>query len=159
MKIDKYLDGKRVIHSQNVSDKAAELAQIYNLDVEVCRTAGLLHDIGKNVKSGGSDEIINHCMEGIKIAKQDFNISDERILNAILYHTTGHMEMDEYAMVVYIADKICIDRDYEDVEYLRQLIGLPLPVVMAEVVASSKSFHPTLHRWTKELINDWGIDE
>lgn len=159
MKIDKYLDEKRVIHSQNVSDKAVELAKVYDLDVEVCRTAGLLHDIGKNVKSEHSDKVIAHCLEGLKIAKEEFNITDERILNAILYHTTGHVEMDNYAMVIYIADKICIDRDYEDVEYLRQLIGLPLPVVMAEVIDSSKKFHTNLHKWTIDLINDWGIDE
>lgn len=160
MKIENYISVQRVEHSKRVSEKAVELATAYNLDIEVCRIAGLLHDIGKNIKvPENEDRVIFHCRAGVEIAKNDFNITDKRILDAILYHTTAHADMDDYAKVIYIADKIEDGRDYEDAKYLRQLVGLPLNAIVGEVINSSKKYHKQLHPWTINLLDEWGINE
>ena len=41
--------------------------------------------------------------------------------NAILYHTTGHIDMDLLAKIIFVADKIEENREYTGIEELRKL--------------------------------------
>ena len=133
------LSEKRYIHSIGVMEMSEELAKIYNVDVQTAKLAGLLHDIAKEmpkedmlkyVKENNIEitevESINvgilHGKIGADIAKKKYNIS-EQIQKAIEYHTTTNPNMDTLAKIVYVADKIELNRksDNFDIETERKL--------------------------------------
>ena len=48
-------------------------------------------------------------------------ITDEELLGAVRYHTTGKSGMNLLQKIVYIADYISKERDYPDVDVMRRL--------------------------------------
>ncbi|MBQ8503622.1 MAG: nicotinate (nicotinamide) nucleotide adenylyltransferase [Clostridia bacterium] len=145
---DKYADLKKIlkerlietryIHSLNVADSASQLAKKYGADSEKAYFAGLVHDIMKNasdkeqlqiMEKGGiilsrtekENKKLWHAMAGECYLRLEMGISDEDILNAVRYHTTGRAGMSLLEKVVYIADYISVERDYEDVDIMRDL--------------------------------------
>jgi nicotinate-nucleotide adenylyltransferase len=59
---------------------------------------------------------------GAELAKSDFGVNDEDILNAIKYHTTGRKNMSLLEKIVYIADVIEPNRAFFDgLEETKQL--------------------------------------
>ncbi len=133
------LSEKRYIHSIGVMEMSEELAKIYNVDIETAKIAGLLHDIAKEMPK---EEILKYVEEnniiitevesintgilhgkiGADIAKKKYNVN-EQIQKAIKYHTTTNPNMDTLAKIVYVADKIELNRksDYFDIELERKL--------------------------------------
>lgn len=129
---------KRYIHSLNVADSAAVLAEKYGADKDKAYFAGLVHDIMKNaseeeqlqiMEKGGiilsRTEKLNkklwHAMAGECYLRLEMGITDEDILNAVRYHTTGRAGMSLLEKIVYIADYISEERDYDDVDVMRDL--------------------------------------
>ena len=132
------LDDYRMHHSECVSECAAVLAEKYGADIEKARLAGLLHDVTKNTskedqlkiieKSGeplSRVELINpkvwHQISGAAFLKESGIITDEEILGAVRWHTTGRAGMTLLEKIVYTADFISADRDYPDVNVVRRL--------------------------------------
>lgn len=129
---------KRYIHSLNVADSAVILAEKYGADKEKAYFCGLVHDIMKNaseeeqlqiMENGGiilsRTEKLNkklwHAMAGECYLRLKMGIADEDVLNAVRYHTTGRAGMSLLEKVVYIADYISEERDYDDVNVMRDL--------------------------------------
>ncbi len=138
-KLHYLLTPKRFIHTQGVAGEAAKLARHYGTDPDKAYLAGLLHD---NAKCFGAkekldlcdklgmelDEILvnqpdlTHSFLGAELAKSDFGVNDEDILNAIKYHTTGRKNMSLLEKIVYIADVIEPNRAFFDgLEETKQL--------------------------------------
>ena len=128
------LDEKRLYHSECVSECAAELAVKYGADPEKARLAGLMHDVMKNasreehfryMKEPSAVEIINHKVwhqiSAENFLRENGIITDGEILAAIRWHTTGRADMSLLEKIVYIADFISADRNYNDVEVVRSL--------------------------------------
>ena len=131
------LTEKRYIHSLNVADSAKKLARIYGADEEMAYTAGLVHDCCKDMPAGlqlsyllenkaDMTEIeintakLYHAMSGRIFAQKEFGIDDEDMLNAIRYHTTGRKNMSLLEKIIFIADFISAERDYNGVEVMRE---------------------------------------
>ena len=129
---------KRYIHSLNVADSARELAKKYGADEEKAYFAGLVHDVMKNASDEEQLQIMEkggiilsrteknnpklwHAMAGECYLRIEKGITDEDILNAVRYHTTGRAGMSFLEKVVYIADYISAERDYGDVDVMRDL--------------------------------------
>ena len=55
---------------------------------------------------------ILHGPVGAWIAEHEFNITDEDILNAIRFHTTGRAGMSKLEKIIYIADMIEPNRTF-----------------------------------------------
>lgn len=140
------LTEKRYNHSLGAMKAARELAEIYGEDEEEAEFAGLIHDIAKEFSKEEieealekynvvSDEIeakqmgLLHAKLGAEVAKAEFGAS-KKVQDAIKYHTTGHIEMDTFAKIIYLADKIEETRDYEEVETLRKLTKENLDVAI-----------------------------
>ena len=137
-KLQGMMDEKRFKHSIGVRDTAVMLAEKHGEDVEKARIAGLLHDCAKNFPK---EESIRRCEEagvrlkpvcyaekglvhsylGAIVAKEEFGISDEAILSAIYYHTTGHEDMPLLTKIVYLSDIIEPGRNVPNLEELRQI--------------------------------------
>ncbi|MBE6800568.1 MAG: HD domain-containing protein [Ruminococcaceae bacterium] len=131
------LTEKRFIHSLNVAESAKELAKLYGYNEEIAYTAGLVHDCCKDTPAGlqlsymlenGAElteiEIssakLYHAMCGSIYVKKEFEIENEDIINAVRYHTTGRKDMSLLEKIVFIADFISAERDYDGVEIMRE---------------------------------------
>lgn len=122
-KLKTILKPQRFIHVLGVKDMCFSLALRYGYDPKKAELAGLLHDLAKSVPVSDyiklaeeysidltEDEIKNpqliHAKLGSYLAKRDFNITDEEILNAICYHTTGKPSMNLLEKILYVSDYI-----------------------------------------------------
>lgn len=114
---------ERYIHSLGVMEAAVELAEMFDMDVEKARIAGLLHDAAKCFSNEKLLEIIKehipevqecellnyktlHAPVSAYLAKTQFNVSDSEILDAIRWHTLGRCKMSDFEKVIFLADKI-----------------------------------------------------
>ena len=135
-KIRSYMSEKRFQHSYEVAKLAYEIA-IANVLVRPDRyfIAGLLHDIGKEVEMNEqisfmkeyfpqySDfkKVLFHQFVGAHLAMKDFNIEDEEVLGAIMYHTTGKAGMTVMEKVIYAADKIEPTRGFDSSSLINEM--------------------------------------
>ena len=138
LKLKDMLPERRLRHSLNVAKCAIELSKIYNCDENKAEIAGLIHDCAKYFDNEQVKECVekynisldeleknnialSHSTIGAYVAKEEFNINDEDIINAIKYHTTGKENMSLLEKVIYMADLIEEGRDFPGVDELRKL--------------------------------------
>lgn len=131
------LTEKRYIHSLNVADSAKQLAKLYGYDEEIAYTAGLIHDCCKDTPAGlqlsymlengvelSEYELgvakLYHSICGSVFVKKEFGIDNQDIINAVRYHTTGRKNMSLLEKIIFIADFISDERDYNGVEIMRE---------------------------------------
>ena len=136
--LKKMLPDRRLKHSLNVSKCAVKLSEIYKCDSQKAEIAGLLHDCAKyftneqiqnctrkfNIELDSlevNNTALSHSIIGAYVVKEEFNIDDEEIINAIKYHTTGRENMSLLEKIIYIADLIEEGRKFPGVDELREL--------------------------------------
>ena len=107
-------------------------------DVEKARFAALLHDSTKRLSMEEQlalveryhialDELEQHALKllhaktGAALARDVYGADDE-IYNAILWHTTGKPNMTVLEKVLYLADYIEPNRDFDGVDDLRKVV-------------------------------------
>lgn len=122
-KMKNELDHDRYEHTIGVMHTAAYLAMRYEEDMDRALLAGLLHDCAKcipaeeKIKMCKKNHIeiaeaekdnpgLLHAKLGAFLAKEKYGITDESILRAIRFHTTGCPEMTLLDKIIYIADYI-----------------------------------------------------
>ena len=132
------MSDKRSFHTLAVEQMAIRLAKIYAPnDVNVLRSAALLHDVTKELKA---DDQILLCKEyGITLTdndilapktlhartaaekiKRDFkDFSNQKIVDAVRWHTTGRAGMSITEKIIYLADYIDESRTFDDCVKLR----------------------------------------
>ena len=130
------LKPSRYTHSLGVEKMASELASIYGEDTDKAEFAGRYHDIAKCFtpevmdsyvrEFGLSDEYIgNNALAHSKVAagilRTRFGVTDEEVLNAVSSHTTGRAGMSMLEEIVYVADAIEDNRNYEGLRELQDL--------------------------------------
>ena len=161
------LTADRFNHSLNVADSAKELALSYGADADKAYTAGLLHDVMKNaseeeqlgVLSEAGIELMPverenkklwHAIAGAAYVKFLMGIDDRDIIRAVRYHTTGRSGMSLLERIVYLADYISADRNYNGVEDMRRLcksdsdeaILYALTFGIPDLVSKGRVIHP-----------------
>lgn len=121
--LSKILKKDRYEHTIGVMYTASALAMRYQEDINRALTAGLLHDCGKFASSKEQIKLCKksgikltpselempaliHAKYGAYLAEHEYGITDERILDAIRYHTTGRPDMTMLEKIIYIADYI-----------------------------------------------------
>lgn len=141
------LKPNRVAHVVGCESEAVKLAQRWGEDPEDAAEAGILHDITKKLslqeqlilcdKYGIINDTIEehnvkllHAKTGAAMAKRLFNVSKE-VYEAIRWHTTGKPDMTLLEKIIYMADYIEPNRDFEGVEKLRTLAYENLDAAMA----------------------------
>ena len=83
-----------------------------------CRNA---HDTSK-VPAASVGSEVEHQFYGAVVAKEEYGIKDERILNAIACHRTSKPAMNTLDKLIFCADMLEDARDFTGVEGLRKLI-------------------------------------
>lgn len=145
--LKKRLSDRRFYHSCMVSDEAVKLAEKYGADKTKAQFAGLVHDIEKDTPTAEqlatiakydiklsevekSAPKLLHAIAGYAVLKNEYGVSDEDILNAVRYHTTARAGMSILEKIIYLADFISADRDYEGVDKLRKAVYQSLDCAM-----------------------------
>ncbi len=133
-----YLKAKRVRHVLGVEEEARRLAEKYGADIQKARFAALLHDCTKRLEPEehyalcekydiALDSVersapkLLHAKTGAAIARAVFGADDE-VYCAILYHTTGRADMTMLEKVIYLADYIEPNRNFDGVDTLRAAV-------------------------------------
>ncbi|NLY81225.1 MAG: HD domain-containing protein [Clostridiales bacterium] len=138
--IDKFLENnlepERLVHTEGVIKMAVKLAEIYGEDVDKAKLAGKYHDMAKCFDDSELDGYvrrynlpikyigkpnISHAKVSAEMIKDKYKETDEEILNAVSYHTTGRAGMSLLEEIIYVADAIEVNRDYEGVESIREM--------------------------------------
>lgn len=135
--IKEKLPDKRYQHSLRVADTAVKLARIYEGDVDKAEMAGILHDYCKYDDLGYMYQIVRqhdldpnllsfggeilHGPVCAALMKSEYDITDDEILTAIAYHTTGRAQMTKTEKIVFIADYIEPERQIPGVEEIRDM--------------------------------------
>lgn len=113
----------RLQHILRVEKMAHELATDYQLDGTKAQLAGLMHDLAKNFQPQvlwkmaneeglPVDEVLKanphllHADVSAILARKEFGVEDEEILQAIANHTLGTPGMDDLSCTVYLADSL-----------------------------------------------------
>ncbi len=98
--------GQNVLaHSKEVATIAGALAAEIGADIESCKRAALLHDIGKGVETDGEG---NHAEIGMELARKIGE--DPSVVNAVGAHHNDVEPSSLEAVVVQIADAISASR-------------------------------------------------
>ena len=137
---------KRIPHVMGVEEEAVKLAQRWGADPELARRAGILHDCTKYYELPEQLEIcakygveldeleqkavkLLHSKTGACIAREVFG-QPQAVYDAIFWHTTGKADMTTLEKVLYIADYMEPNRDFDGVERLRHLAYTDLDKAM-----------------------------
>jgi predicted HD superfamily hydrolase involved in NAD metabolism len=113
----------RYIHSVGVEEVSFDLALIHGYDTYKASIAGILHDCARNKSDQELIEMCNHynlpvseiekeCAfllhgkVGATIARELFDVQEDEILNAIIFHTTGKPAMTLLEKIIFTADYI-----------------------------------------------------
>ncbi len=128
--VKKVLPYKRLKHTADVVCSALSKAKALGLDYQKVFDACTLHDCAKyvdatTVKGFSIQEDVPfpvvHAFLGAFIAEKELGITDSELIDAIRYHTSGKPKMSTLAKLVFVADMVEEGRDYQGVEYLRDL--------------------------------------
>jgi predicted HD superfamily hydrolase involved in NAD metabolism len=129
---------KRYLHTLGVVDTAKKLAEINNISEEKAEIAALAHDVAKNLSKDKMKEMIKennitisaleecnsnlwHSIIAPIEAKVKLGIEDEEILDSIRWHTTGKENMSILTKIIYIADMIEPNRNFNGIEDIRKV--------------------------------------
>ena len=176
--IKKTLSPYRCHHSMCVAKRARELALKNGLDENKAYLAGILHDITKEMPNEEQIALIEkydrklsyvelgnhrvfHQMSGALYVRHILRIEDEEIIGGIRYHTTGRENMSDFEMLIYLADFTSEDRDYPDVEIMREktdrdfLEGMlySLKYTIKTVVKQERLLHPDTLNCYNWIVN------
>lgn len=137
--LEETLTVSRFRHTLGVMYTAGALAMKYGINLEKAMLAGLLHDCAKclsidsqkhlckenQISLSDSEEknpALIHAKLGSFLAKTKYEVTDEEVLNAITYHTTGRPNMTILEKILYVADYIEPGRHHaENLPLVRKL--------------------------------------
>lgn len=153
-KLHSVLTPERFAHTQGVAEEAVKLAKHYGENEEKAFLAGILHDCAKDYSEQEKrkmckefnikiDDIIDkqidliHSFLGAELAKNEYMVNDEDILNAIKYHTTGRKKMSKLEKIIYLAD--CIEPNRKAFDGLEKLRKVSYESLNKAIIISLKS--------------------
>ena len=170
----------RFRHSMCVAQEAKRLALLYGVDPDKAYTAGILHDIMKDTDKATLLQVLAdydvtlddvekvspmlwHARGGEVFLRHILKVTDEEILSAVRYHTTGRAGMSRLEQVVFTADFTSADRNYPDVDVMRSLADRSLVEAMRYgieyTIQDLQSKGATVHPDTLELYREIVLSE
>lgn len=157
--MEKELSAGRYIHTLGVSYTAASLAMAHGEAMEKAMTAGILHDCAKSMHGSelvaicekahlnvtaverSNPTALLHAKAGAYLAEHKYGVTDEDILNAIRYHTTGRPDMSRLEKIIYIADYIEPGRkQLAELGMIRRIAFQDLDWTMEKILANTLSY-------------------
>ncbi|KRF11228.1 bis(5'-nucleosyl)-tetraphosphatase (symmetrical) YqeK [Paenibacillus sp. Soil787] len=147
---------RRWLHTLGVMETSIILAKRFGGDPVKAELAAILHDYckywpiqeqAKIIRENGLpqdlldyEKELWHSHAGAFIAKEQFGIHDEEILDAIRYHTSGRVQMTLMDKIVCLADYMEPGRDFPGVDLIRELAKRSLEKALVAGFDSTISF-------------------
>lgn len=165
---------KRHAHILGVEKTAVELAKRWGADPEAARRAGILHDCTKYLpleehlaicaqagieldEPEAQSAKLLHSKSGAALARMVYGESDA-VYWAIYWHTTGKADMSLLEKIIYLADYMEPNRDFDGVDELRRLcetdLDAALQVGLEMSVADLTERGVPIHKNTQGAL-DW----
>ena len=154
--VQEQLTEQRYIHTVGVMETAVQLAERFGADVKKAEIAAIFHDYAKFrpkeemkqiiLNGGGPLEVLDfhhelwHAPAGAALVKTEVGITDEDILSAIRFHTSGRPNMTLLEKVIYVADYIEPGRRFPGVEEVRTLAEEDLDLALIQALKNTMTF-------------------
>ena len=164
--MEQTLERKRFEHTLGVAYTAANLAMVHGADVDKALVAGMLHDCAKCMShrkqialcrknhiqlsqiETEEHSTLLHAKAGCCLARKKYGITDEDILRAISYHTTGRPHMSLLEKIIYIADYIEPGRehakrtaaDIQNLQKVRKLAYQDLDETLCKILSDTLDY-------------------
>ncbi|MFF2482787.1 bis(5'-nucleosyl)-tetraphosphatase (symmetrical) YqeK [Paenibacillus sp. NPDC058071] len=147
---------KRWQHTVGVMETAVVLAERYGEDPARAELAAILHDVAKYWPIAKMEQIIRdqrldfsllahdkqlwHSEVGAWSAEHEYGVTDQGVIDAIRYHTSGRVGMTKLDKIVCLADYMEPGRDFPGVDRVRELSGESLERALVAGFDSTISF-------------------
>ena len=173
-KLQSALSLERYIHTMGVVKTALKMADYYGSDIKKVHAASLLHDCVKDYPDDmkkrfckefhvSIDEVMLECIDlthaflGAEVAKREYGVNDEEILDAIRFHTTGRPSMTITEKIVFISDYIEPNRKkFDGLDRARELafndIDEAMKFILGETIEYVKERKRPLHPLSVEAF-------
>ncbi|MFM1524966.1 MULTISPECIES: bis(5'-nucleosyl)-tetraphosphatase (symmetrical) YqeK [Helcococcus] len=140
LNLQKVLKVSRYEHVLRVNETALRLNKDLNLGLneDEIQYACLLHDCAKNNEEFYFEKfkekynlkekevfeipVLAHTILGSIVAKEIYGVENNKVLDAIRWHTTGKADMTLLEKLVFIADYIEPERSFETVDEVRKKV-------------------------------------
>ncbi len=176
--VQEQLTEQRYIHTVGVMETAVKLAERFGADVKKAEIAAIFHDYAKFrpkeemkqiiLNGGGPLEVLDfhhelwHAPAGAALVKTEVGITDEDILSAIRFHTSGRPNMTLLEKVIYVADYIEPGRRFPGVEEVRTLAEDDLDLALIQalkntitfLISKNQTVYPETVATYNALVND-----
>ncbi|MBU8684374.1 hypothetical protein CHCC20375_2250 [Bacillus licheniformis] len=176
--VQEQLTEQRYIHTVGVMETAVKLAERFGADVKKAEIAAIFHDYAKFrpkeemkqiiLDGGGPLEVLDfhhelwHAPAGAALVKTEVGITDEDILSAIRFHTSGRPNMTLLEKVIYVADYIEPGRRFPGVEEVRTLAEEDLDLALIQalkntitfLISKNQAVYPETVATYNALVND-----
>ncbi len=163
-------------HSKAVVKRAVDFNSKHNLKLEFRKVflSALLHDNAKQRPSLDGLPVPPDCIGtpvlhqflGAEKARRDFGVDDKDVLDAIRYHTTAKADMSLLEKLIYTADSLSDDREYQPIPKLRKIAGEnfengfleTLKYTVDKLIAKGGKIYPlTLSAYKYYIDNEDGV--
>ncbi len=154
--VKKQMPEHRYLHTLGVMETAIVLAKQNGVEEAKAELAAIFHDYAKYRPKEEMKELIRtkgmpaillefnselwHAPVGAFLVEQEVGITDEVVLNAIRYHTSGRVGMTKLEKVIYLADYIEPGRHFPGVEEVRELAKDDLELALIQTVQNTIVF-------------------
>ncbi|MET1014106.1 MAG: bis(5'-nucleosyl)-tetraphosphatase (symmetrical) YqeK [Paenisporosarcina sp.] len=154
--VRKRMSETRYVHTLGVMNTASRLAKVYGESEEDAELAAILHDVVKFAdRNWLKDQIVEHHMDerllsfhhelwhapvGAIVAREEFGVTNQNVLDAIRFHTTGRAQMSRLEKIIYCSDMIEPSRQFPGLEELRKKDEEDLDALMEMCVKRSIQF-------------------
>ena len=173
--LKQYLDQDRYNHTLGVMYTSACMAMKYGENMESALIAGLLHDCAKcipneekiflcnkhNIPISETERVnpgLLHAKLGAWIAAHKYGVTDEEILHAIEYHTTGCPSMTLLDKILYIADYIEPGRrQLPNHDEVRKLAFTDIDVCLHRILKDSLAYIQ-FKKWAVDPMTEKAFD-
>lgn len=160
------LKESRFSHTIGVAKTAKDMAESFGVNPNKAYLAGILHDCAKGYSD---DELIAFCKDngveiteiegkaphllhakvGAHLAKEHYGITDDEVLSAILWHTTGKPEMTKLEQIIFCADYIEPGRNKQpNLETLREIAHKDLDLLTYMILKDTVEYLDRTNRKT-----------
>lgn len=146
----------RYVHTLGVMETAIHLAQRYGEDSKKTEVAAIFHDYAKFrskdemrkiiVDQRMPSQLLEHNSElwhapvGAYLVESEVGITDNDVLNAIRYHTSGRPNMTLLEKIIYVADYIEPGRQFPGVEEVRGIASINLDQALIKSIKNTMVF-------------------
>ncbi|MEH7414058.1 bis(5'-nucleosyl)-tetraphosphatase (symmetrical) YqeK [Neobacillus drentensis] len=164
----------RYQHTIGVMETAIRLAEKYGADAKQAEIAAIFHDYAKFRPKAEMKEIIEsqdlpqdlllyntelwHAPVGAYLVEKEAGVSDQDVLDAIRYHTSGRPNMTLLEKVIYLADYIEPGRHFPGVEEVREIAKENLDKALVKAIQNTILFllkkNQTIYPETFYTYND-----